>query len=79
MTLIDDLHDVSLAPDDNTVEAMVSRVVHLGSHVRVELELAGGGAAHAELTPEKAYELELERSDIVYLKHAQPAEAVLSA
>jgi sulfate/thiosulfate transport system ATP-binding protein len=74
-------HEVSLGlePEDDTVEAMVTRVVHLGSQVRVELELAGGGEAHAQLTPEKADELELERSDIVYLKHAQPAEAVLSA
>ena len=39
-------HDLSLSlePDgDGAVEAMVSRVVHLGSQVRVELELAGGG------------------------------------
>jgi sulfate transport system ATP-binding protein len=73
-------HDVSLAlePDgDAAVEAMVSRVVHLGSQVRVELELAGGGDAHAQLTPTEADELELERGDIVYLRHS-PA-TVLSA
>jgi len=73
-------HDVSLAlePDgDAAVEAMVSRVVHLGSQVRVELELAGGGDAHAQLTPIEADELELERGDIVYLRHS-PA-TVLSA
>jgi sulfate/thiosulfate transport system ATP-binding protein len=79
-------HEVSLSlePEGDAVEAMVARVVHLGSIVRVELELAGGGQAHAQLTPEKADELELERSDIVYLKHAQvaapvPAPAALSA
>jgi sulfate transport system ATP-binding protein len=55
---------------------MVSRVVHLGSQVRVELELAGGGEAHAQLTPAQADALELERGDIVYLKHAQPALAL---
>jgi sulfate transport system ATP-binding protein len=77
-------HEVSLAlePEGDAVEAMVARVIHLGSHVRVELELAGGGQAHAQLTPEKADELELERSDIVYLKHAQvttPEARALSA
>ncbi len=71
-------HEVSLAlePEGDAVEAMVSRVVHLGSHVRVELELSGGGQAHAQLTPEKAEELELERRDIVYLRHASPAVPV---
>jgi sulfate/thiosulfate transport system ATP-binding protein len=71
-------HEVSLAlePDGDAVEAMVSRVIHLGSHVRVELELSGGGQAHAQLTPEKADELELERGDIVYLRHARSAVPV---
>jgi sulfate transport system ATP-binding protein len=67
-------HEVSLAlePEGDAVEAMVSRVIHLGSQVRVELELPGGGQAHAQLTPEKADELELERSDIVYLRASAP-------
>jgi sulfate transport system ATP-binding protein len=71
-------HEVSLSlePEGDAVESMVSRVVHLGSQVRVELELAGGGEAHAQLTPAEADALELERGDIVYLKHAQPAVAV---
>jgi sulfate transport system ATP-binding protein len=71
-------HEVALAlePEGDAVEAMVSRVVHLGSQVRVELELAGGGQAHAQLTPEKADELELERADIVYLKHTRHAMAL---
>jgi sulfate transport system ATP-binding protein len=65
-------HDVSLSlePDGDGVEAMVARVVHLGSQVRVELELAGGGQAHAQLTPAEADALEPERGDIVYLRHA---------
>jgi sulfate transport system ATP-binding protein len=71
-------HEVSLSleQEGDAVESMVSRVVHLGSQVRVELELAGGGDAHAQLTPAEADALELERGDIVYLKHAQPALAV---
>ncbi|HWC87918.1 MAG TPA: TOBE-like domain-containing protein, partial [Solirubrobacteraceae bacterium] len=67
---------LALEPEGDAVEAMVSRVVHLGSQVRVELELAGGGQAHAQLTPEKANELELERADIVYLKHTRHAMAL---
>jgi sulfate transport system ATP-binding protein len=77
-------HEVALLlePEDDAVEAMVSRVVHLGSHVRVELELAGGDHAHVQLTPERADELELERSDIVYLRAraaAPRASTALSA
>ena len=71
-------HEVWLAlePEGDAVEAMVSRVVHLGSQVRVELELAGGGEARAQLTPEKADELELGRSDIVYLRTRASAMAL---
>src|SRR6202023_193339 len=44
-------HDVSisLTPVDRGIEAMVKRVVHLGFEVRVELALAGGEAARAQL------------------------------
>ena len=68
-------HDVSLAlePEGDAREAMVARIVHLGSQVRVELELAGGGEAHAQLTPSEADALELERGDIVYLRHSPAA------
>jgi len=63
-------HDVtvSLAPTDNAIEAMVSRVVHLGFEVRVELELPGGGVARAQLTRGQTSELELVRGDIVYVR-----------
>ena len=73
-------HDVSLAlePDGVAVESMVSRVVYLGSQVRVELELAGGGQAHAQLTPAEADALELERGDIVYLRAGSGARVPLS-
>jgi sulfate transport system ATP-binding protein len=71
-------HELTLAlePEDDAVESMVSRVIHLGSQVRVELELAGGGEAHAQLTPAQADELELERGDIVYLRARVPAVAL---
>jgi sulfate transport system ATP-binding protein len=64
-------HDVtvSLAPEEDSIEAMVSRVVHLGFEVRIELELPDGSAARAQLTRGQTEELELERGDIVYVRY----------
>jgi sulfate/thiosulfate transport system ATP-binding protein len=61
-------HDVtlSLAPSNGAVQARVSRVVHLGFEVRIELELAGGEAARAQLTRAQTEELDLAHGDIVY-------------
>jgi sulfate/thiosulfate transport system ATP-binding protein len=66
-------HDValSLVPSDGAVQARVSRVVHLGFEVRVELELDGGGAARAQLTRGQTAELELVAGDVVYA-HTPP-------
>jgi sulfate/thiosulfate transport system ATP-binding protein len=63
-------HDVtiSLVPEDDAIEAMVSRVVHLGFEVRIELELPDGGRARAQLTRGQTEELELARGDIVYVR-----------
>jgi sulfate transport system ATP-binding protein len=63
-------HDVtiSLADGDGAIEAMVTKVVHLGFEVRVELELPGGDAARAQLTRAQTEELELARGDIVYVR-----------
>ena len=63
-------HDVtlSLAPAEDAVAATVSRVVHLGFEVRIELELPGGAAARAQLTRAQTEELELDRGDIVYVR-----------
>jgi sulfate/thiosulfate transport system ATP-binding protein len=70
-------HDVtvSLEPGHGTLEAMVSRVVHLGFEVRIELELPGGEVARAQLTRAQTEQLELARGDIVYVKvpSAEPA------
>jgi sulfate transport system ATP-binding protein len=68
-------HDVSvsLTPDDDTIEAMVLRVVHLGFEVRIELELPGGEVARAQLTRGQTEALEIARGDIVYVR--PPAEA----
>jgi sulfate transport system ATP-binding protein len=63
-------HDltVSLSDGPGLIEAMVTRVVHLGFEVRVELELPGGEAARAQLTRGQTDELELARGDIVYVR-----------
>jgi sulfate transport system ATP-binding protein len=63
-------HDVAvlLEPAEDTIEAMVSRVVHLGFEVRIELELPSGEPARAQLTRAQTDELELVRGDIVYVR-----------
>ena len=69
-------HDIALAPHADgggAREAMVSRVVHLGFEVRVELMLTDGSAVTAQLTRTEADELELRRGDIVWLRTAGTA------
>ncbi|MHB8692315.1 MAG: sulfate/molybdate ABC transporter ATP-binding protein [Solirubrobacteraceae bacterium] len=63
-------HDltVSLTDSEGSVEAMVSRVVHLGFEVRIELELPDGAVARAQLTRSQTEQLELVRGDIVYVR-----------
>jgi sulfate transport system ATP-binding protein len=63
-------HDVTvtLTPSEETIEAMVLRVVHLGFEVRIELELPDGEVARAQLTRGQTEELELARGDIVYVR-----------
>jgi sulfate transport system ATP-binding protein len=63
-------HDVSVSlwAADGSIEALVKRVIHLGFEVRVELELPGGEAAHAQLTRSQTEELELQRGDIVHVR-----------
>ncbi|MGZ4272770.1 MAG: sulfate/molybdate ABC transporter ATP-binding protein [Solirubrobacteraceae bacterium] len=63
-------HDVTIAlePGDSRIEAMVKRVVHLGFEVRLELELADGSEARAQLTRAQADELEVGAGDIVYVR-----------
>ena len=71
-------HDVtvSLIPTDGAFEAMVSRVIHLGFEVRVELELPDGTSARAQLTRGQTAELELARGDVVYVRPPTGAPAV---
>jgi sulfate/thiosulfate transport system ATP-binding protein len=60
---------VWLEPDgDDSTEAMVERVVHLGFEVRVELVREDGQHLLVQLTQEEAQALELERGIIVYVR-----------
>jgi sulfate transport system ATP-binding protein len=63
-------HDVaiSLVQREDTIEALVRRVVHLGFEVRLELELPDGSDARAQLTRAQAQELEVADGDIVYVR-----------
>ncbi len=66
-------HDIALAADgdgEGAREAMVSRVVHLGFEVRVELMLTDGTAVTAQITRTEAAELELSPGEIVWLRTA---------
>jgi sulfate transport system ATP-binding protein len=71
-------HDLVLQPDPDggAVEAQVTRVVHLGFEVRVELELAGDGSVAAQLTRHEAEQLEVAEGDILYVRQGGvPARA----
>jgi sulfate transport system ATP-binding protein len=63
-------HDfsITLTQEDDTIEALARRVLHLGFEVRVELELPDGSEARAQLTKAQADELELADGDIVYVR-----------
>jgi sulfate transport system ATP-binding protein len=63
-------HDVEIlhAPNGQTVEAMVDRIVHLGFEVRVELTLSDGDHFSVQLTRDQAEELELDEGQIVFVR-----------
>jgi sulfate/thiosulfate transport system ATP-binding protein len=65
-------HDLTLSaePGDGALEAIVTRVVHLGFEVRVELSLADEESLSAQLTRAEADELEVAAGDIVWVRHA---------
>ena len=65
-------HDVEIrhVPAEQTEEAMVDRIVHLGFEVRVELTLSNGDGLWAQITRGQADELELEEGQIVYVRPA---------
>jgi sulfate transport system ATP-binding protein len=70
-------HDISLTvdPDEDAVEALVERVVHLGFEVRVELALGDGERLVAQLTPDEAELLELLAGQILFVRARKAAVA----
>jgi sulfate transport system ATP-binding protein len=71
-------HDVTVlhTPEDGALEAMVTRVVHLGFEVRAEAMLTGGEPVSVQLTRHEAETLELAVGDVLWLR--PPAGAALS-
>jgi sulfate transport system ATP-binding protein len=63
-------HDIRLSSEEveDSVEAMVARVAHLGFEVRVELVLGDGEPLSVQLTRSEAEELEVAPGDIVYAR-----------
>lgn len=63
-------HDVTLTRETvaGSVQASVSRIVHLGFEVRVELTLPDGGTARAQVTRHEAEELALAPGDAVHVR-----------
>jgi sulfate transport system ATP-binding protein len=63
-------HDISIspAPEDGARQAEVSRIVHLGFEVRVELQLEGEGAVSAQITRHDAEHLELVEGGVVWVR-----------
>jgi sulfate/thiosulfate transport system ATP-binding protein len=74
-------HDLRLSaePRDGALEAMVTRVVHLGFEVRVELQLHDGSPLAVQLTRDELVALEVDAGDIVWVGHDAPAAQLASA
>jgi sulfate/thiosulfate transport system ATP-binding protein len=71
--------DVSVAPVEGAVEAMVERIVHLGFEVRVELVAGDGERLWAQLTRDACEQLELADGQIVYVRATRSASDVSSS
>jgi sulfate transport system ATP-binding protein len=67
-------HDIQILPyaDEDTDEAIVRRVVHLGFEVRVELTLHDGRDVWAQVTRETAEQLELTEGQILAARLPAP-------
>jgi sulfate/thiosulfate transport system ATP-binding protein len=63
-------HDIaiSLAPEDGSRQAEITRIVHLGFEVRVELQLEGDGVVSAQITRHDAEQLELAEGGAVWVR-----------
>jgi sulfate transport system ATP-binding protein len=63
--------DVRNSPAESSLEAMVQRIVHLGFEVRVDLMLADGRGAWAQMTRDEVDQLELRLGQIVYVRSSR--------
>jgi sulfate/thiosulfate transport system ATP-binding protein len=63
-------HDLDIlhVPGAGSQEAQIERIVHLGFEVRIELALGDGKHLWAQLTKAQVEELELEETQIVYVR-----------
>jgi sulfate/thiosulfate transport system ATP-binding protein len=63
-------HDISVdsAPVDGGVQALVTRVVHLGFEVRAELRIDGEESVSVQLTRDDAHRLDLAPGEIVWVR-----------
>jgi sulfate/thiosulfate transport system ATP-binding protein len=63
-------HDVDIRIDatDDSIEAIIDRITHIGFEVRVHLSLADGRALWAQVTRDDAEQLELSRGQIVNVR-----------
>ncbi len=60
--------EISLSPENGARQATITRVVHLGFEVRVELQLEGGGGVSAQVTRHEAEQLELVEGGVVWVR-----------
>jgi sulfate/thiosulfate transport system ATP-binding protein len=68
-------HEIQLLDEDHRedgVEALVRRIVHLGFEVRVELTLPDGTEIWAQVTRERAEQMELREGQIVAIRMPAP-------
>jgi sulfate transport system ATP-binding protein len=63
-------HDIFVdsAPVDGGVQALVTRVVHLGFEVRAELRIDGEASVSVQLTRDDAHRLDLAPGEIVWVR-----------
>ncbi len=66
-------HDLEICtlPDENTAQATIKRILHLGRDIQVELNLPDSGNVTAHLNREQLAHLELHQNQQVYLKSRQ--------
>jgi sulfate transport system ATP-binding protein len=66
-------HDIAVerGPDHGGVQALVSRVVHLGFEVRVELRVDGDEAVDVQITRDDAERLGIQPGEVVWVRPPQ--------